>query len=248
MRRTKVFRTHIDARLRSDTGEQRVSRVGATPLNRVTLVPREPLPQHPPTVVRWQHGGFVLAVGAASWPMVVDGAALPAGPWRLSSGARFVAGSTPVEWVETTRRWEPDLSREKALLQAEDPRAWSVFADELMERGDPLGHALQPGAVELDVAFALEVAPLINQRRVTVTSGAHGWRLISFSFDLHAGPADEGLIAAVLTHPLAWFTTELELIVRPRRGPAHARRQVIDEARVLVAAYQSPHVTSVRVP
>lgn len=245
-----AHRQTLEATLRSGFGEQRLTRAHPNQLNRVTLVPREPLQLTPTVLVEWRDGGFGLDVLHPDWwPLSLGGRPLGAGFHPLADGARFTAGNTEVSLHVAQRQWPVDLERERALLSRDDHAAWSIYADELLASEDPLGGVLSRSATP-DVAFLLELSPLVAQRRLAFTADQRGlWREVTFVHDVRTGGLISGVIDAVLSHPIAWFARQVTLDLRP--GGRSTRQGVLAQARASaadVARAAGPHLEVLCVP
>jgi hypothetical protein len=254
-----VFRRSFEATLRSAFGEQRLSRAKANTFSRMTLVPREALPSQDPAIVGWRDGHYVLEVLNHEWAVSMAGSVLPLGPVSLVDGAVFAVGQTEVSFHLVSRSWAVDVDRERALLERDDAAGWSIYADELLAQGDPLGLVLAragveggrqtPSSGEPDVAFLIEVSPLVAQRSATFVSDARGlWREVTFRHELTRGSLEEGVIAAVLGHPLAWFAQRVTLELRPtgRRFRVSFLREA-NRLVGLIGAEAGPHLQVVSI-
>ncbi|MFZ5445523.1 MAG: hypothetical protein ACOZQL_36365 [Myxococcota bacterium] len=243
-------RQSLEATLRSDFGEQRLVRSGMNLFNRMSLVPREPLQLMPVVWVDWRDGAFGLEVREAEWwPVVMNGARLPAGRHALHDGQRFTVGQTELRYHFTRRTWPVDLERERALLVRDDDAAWAIYADELLTREDPLGAVLARSPAP-DVVMGLEVQPLLARHALSFVADARGlWREVTFRHELTAGALWGGALEAVLTHPIAWFVHRVTLALTPAGRDfrqalvAQAQQSALDVGRAA-----SPHLRELHVP
>jgi hypothetical protein len=231
-------RQRVEALLHSEFGLQRLSRARQNYFNRVTLIPREST-QH--DVIAWRDGEFRIESSThrdAPEPVT-----------RLTSGDRFVVGSTDVRFECTTQKWQVDLERERALLARDDATAWIVYGDELQAAGDPLGLVLA-GTPEFDVSFEVEVRPLLAAGQLAVVPDARGlWREVTFIRDYEHGEFDEGIIGAVLLQSVAWFAQRVRVEFRPGRGASRQyRRLIVQGAAELIGRFASPHLQAVSLP
>lgn len=222
------FRETIDARARSPSGEQRFGRASPTPLSRVNLVPLEPLTET--ATIRWRDARFELERGGGQTEL-------------LSDETRFTIGRTTITWLERRERFPVDVERERALVSRADEQAWQVYTDELLQRGDPLGFALQAGAGEFDVPFTLEVQPLFTHHLLHAEPWPTGlFRELVFSLPF-GREVEEGWFAASLTHARAWMVehVRLELAGSKRRRS----REPLTQAEAFVHRYAGPHLRSI---
>jgi hypothetical protein len=131
-----------------------------------------------------------------------------------------VIGTTTVEFECSIRRWFVDLDRERQLLARDDDASWTIYADELLSRGDPLGSVLAK-ADEFDLAFHLDIKVLQARGQLFFIEDRGLWREITFRpaqmFDDGGYVAFDYLdvwqLQAVLTHPRAWFARRVTIEV-----------------------------------
>jgi hypothetical protein len=90
--------------------------------------------------VAWTDDQFVLVERAFGAPDFDQHGEEPSANTRriLTSGDRFMVGSTEIEFACKRQSWPVDLERERALLAGDDAAAWSVYTDELLAQADPL--------------------------------------------------------------------------------------------------------------
>lgn len=225
-------RLQIEANLRSEFGFQRLSRGEVNQLSRISLLPRESASEVDGYTVRWREGDFWLdfrgegrLVGSRWEP--------PPAPrsQKLVTGETFAIGKTTVSFECSVKRWPVDLERERELLARNDDAGWTIYADELLTRGDPLGAVLAK-AEEFDLAFHLDIRPLLARQQVAFIEGRSLWREITFrpapyedtfedDYSVYEH-LDAGQIQAVLTHPRAWFARRVTIEVPESYWEHHA--------------------------
>ncbi len=205
-----VERIQIEATLRSDFGLQRLSRALSNDFD-LKLFPPESHQVVGRQSVRWIDGAFWYEARTGRQVIWLDAPTTLFGSRKLSSGDRFKAGATTVEFDCVVRKWKPDLDRERELLARDDHAAWSIYTDELLLKGDPLGIALAARAGELDHAFELDVSPLVARGIVSLVEQRRLWREVIFRIELDEGSFEAGAVEAVLTHPRAWFVRRVVL-------------------------------------
>lgn len=234
--------------LSSDAGVQRLVRTAPNKLNRVSLIPREPSQPWPPTVVDWVDHAWVLDVHRSDeWHVRINGIVVGDGVHPLVPGARLLLGSTLVSFEQLDQRWPADVERERALIESDDDGAWQVFADELLERGDPLGRFFTERKSE-DVAWLLELRPLLASQKVFVEHRPHrAWHSVRFEHELFSGHFHSGVIAAVLDHPFAWFVREARVAFTPPddEGLADEFERQADAIVADITRFAGPHLQRV---
>jgi hypothetical protein len=248
-----MFRSRLEASLHTTDGVQRLSRRMPNELSRVQLLPREPLSWGSAPRIVWRVDGFHL-VHDPRWGDDDDehaGGEAAQGE-HLADGATFLVGQSTVTFRQQVERWPVDLERERALLAAESAEGWSVYGDELVARGDPVGLKLARDDA-FDVAFALDVQPLLaNGPLEAVGKERAPWQALTFTdpgWSTRATPAlTEGLLTGVLTHPWCWFVRRITLgfargafpgAGREKRQQATARAQAFADA---VGRLAGPHL------
>jgi hypothetical protein len=189
----------------------------------MSLLPREAASEVDCHAVRWLDGDF--------WHEFRNGERSPRSAWaspaapqrrKLVPGDTFTVGTTRVEFECSVRSWSVDLTRERELLARDDAAAWSIYADELLAKGDPLGGVLAKTG-EFDLGFHLDVSPLLSRGFVSFSEERGLWREVTFRYSpfddeeyyLEHEPVglslDAGKIEAVLSHPRAWFARRVVL-------------------------------------
>jgi len=183
----------------------------------------------------WQapEGFRLVAVGLQN-VVTLNGA--PVQEATLQKGDLLTWGDVSLRFVEGDEPGHREPSLEAAIAAApDDEGCWQVYADWLLERGDPLGERIR-GLRPDDAAMLGTLEPLVSEHGALTLEWSHGFIRSALLRSWGAVQADE-LLVWLLALPVSRFIRSIEVeprsFVSRQRGPAPLRTVLEQIQRVL---------------